>query len=136
MTIFEIAHGLPNGFHDAEVETIHIDYSNRTLQMALSVWLGSMDDPPSVRETYRKGVLTVTGFQYCAMDVPKEGYLKEDPGALTIDLYQADNFVPPPPAFACRLWVNEWCGYIHLSAVAAELVWQGEPTNRGHEAGN
>jgi len=42
------------------------------MELTLDVWIGSMDDPQSTRETYRKGVVTITGLQYCAIDVPDE----------------------------------------------------------------
>ena len=131
MTIFEIAARLPNGFHDAEVETIHIDYLHRTMELTLDVWIGTMADPLSTRETYRKGVLTITGLQYCAMDVPDERYPFAEPDAITIDLAEATEFQPEGAAFACRLWVNEWNRFIHVSGTSAELAWRAEPINRG-----
>jgi hypothetical protein len=131
MTIFEVADRLPNGLHDAEVDTIRIDYLHRTMDFTLDIWIGTMDDPPSTRETYRKGVLKITGLGYCAMDLPDEGYSFARPEPLTIDLHEATAFCPNGITFACRLWVNEWNGFIHLSANSAELVWQAEPINRG-----
>jgi hypothetical protein len=130
VTIFEVAERLPNGFHDAEVETIHFDYVQRTMQITLDVWIGSMDDLPSTRESYRRGVLTVSGLQYCAMDVPDERYPFAKPHGLTIDLAEATEFQPADAAFACRLWVKEWNAFIHLSGVSAEFVWSGEPKQR------
>src|SRR5438045_2504776 len=126
MTIFELAETLPNGFHDAEVESIRIDYLNRTVQFDLEVWIGTMADPPSIRETYRKALLTIVGFQYCAMDVPDERYPYRLEGTVKIDLAEATHFVPRSAAFGCRLWVNEWNGFIHIAADSASLVWQGE----------
>jgi len=130
MTIFEIAEALPNGLHDAELETIRIDYPNRTVDLTLDVWIGTMDNPPSIREVYRKGALSITGLQYCAIDVPDQAYPYGVSGAVTIDLAEATAFVPPAASFQCRLWVNEWNGFIHLAAKAAAFVWTGEPVNR------
>jgi hypothetical protein len=130
VTIFEVAERLPNGFHDAEVETIHIDYVHRTMDLSLDVWIGTMDDPPSTRETYRKAVLTITGLQYCAIDVPDERYRFAEPDTISIDLAEATEFRPEGAAFACRLWVSEWNRFIHLSGMSAEMVWCAEPVNR------
>jgi hypothetical protein len=130
MTIFEIANELPNGFHDSEVHTLQLDYPGRSIEIALDVWIGTMVDPPSTRETYRRGVLSITGLQYCAMDMPDERYPHADPGPLTVDLAESKAFVPAA-SFGCRLWVNEWNGFIHLSAQTAEFVWTGAPVNRG-----
>ena len=130
MTIFEIAEHLPNGFHDAEVESIHIDYLHRTMELTLDVWIGTMDDAPASRETYRKGVLTITGLQYCGIDVPDERYRFAEGHTITIDLAEATEFQPAGAGFACRLWVSEWNRFIHVSGMSAELVWRAEPTNR------
>jgi hypothetical protein len=56
-TIAEINEGLPNGLHDAEVEKITEDLHSKTLSFQLFVWVGTMDDPPSQRERYRRGKL-------------------------------------------------------------------------------
>jgi hypothetical protein len=130
-TIFEVADRLPNGLHDAEVDTIRIDYPHRTMELTLDVWIGRMDGPPSSREMYRRGVLKITGLGYCAMDLPDERYPFANPKPLRIDLAAATAFRPDGFSFACRLWVNEWNGFIHLSGQSAELVWQAEPINRG-----
>jgi len=54
MTIFEVANGLPNGLHDAEVQSIRIDYLKRTVEFELDVWTGTMADAASTREMYRR----------------------------------------------------------------------------------
>jgi hypothetical protein len=129
MTIFEIAKALPNGFHDSELGTIHIDYPNQSIHFALDVWVGTID-PPSAREMYRAGRLSITGLQYCAMDLPDERYPYARRDTLRIDLHEATAFIPPGASFACRLWIDEWNGFIHLAAQEAEFVWTGEPVNR------
>jgi hypothetical protein len=130
MTIFEVAESLPNGFHDSELSTVSIDYSKRSVQLALDVWIGTMSDPPSTRETYRAGVLSINGLKYCAIDVPDQRYPYAQPDAVTIDLAEATQFLPGAASFACRLWVNDWNGFIHIAAESAQFVWVGEPTNR------
>jgi hypothetical protein len=126
MTIFEVAADLPNGFHDAEVESIRIDYATRTVGFELDVWVGTADE----RELYRRAMLTVTDFQYCAMDVPDQAYPFSGIDTLTIDLFEATQFVPVTAAYGCRLWVGQWNGFIHLAAEAASLKWKGEPVHR------
>jgi hypothetical protein len=131
MTIFEIADQLPNGFHDAEIETIYIDYPNRVVEIRLNVWIGTMDDPESTRETYRKATLTLTGVWYCAMDSPDEGYPYAAAEGLTVDLAEPTLFVPKQATFACRFWVDQWNAFIHLAAASADLAWEGAAANRG-----
>jgi hypothetical protein len=129
VTIFQLAEQLPNGFHDSKVASIRIDYVARVVTMEVEVWVGTMDDPEETRETYRRGILTIRGFRYCAMDVPDKTY-PYDEDALTIDLADATAFHSPGAAFSCRMWVNEWNGFIHLSAESAELSWIADPVNR------
>jgi hypothetical protein len=131
MTIQEIASGLPNGFHDAEIKTIRIDYGHNKAEFELDVWVGTMDDPPVMREAYRKGILTINGLLYCAMDVPDERCSFANSVPLTIDLAEPIEFHPDGAAFACRFWVNEWNAFIHLSGMSAELEWQESAVNRG-----
>lgn len=131
MTIQEIARGLPNGFHDAEIEAIRIDYAQNKAEFVLDIWVGTMDDPPATRETYRKGILLISGLLYCAMDVPDEECSFANSRPLTIDLAEPTEFHPNGAAFACRFWVNEWNAFIHLSGMSAELEWQESPVNRG-----
>lgn len=83
-----------------------------------------------LREMYRRAELTISGFHYCAMDVPAEDHPYEDSPKLTIDLAKPTAFASPGAAFNCRLWVNEWNGFIHLSATDADLRWLAEPVNR------
>ena len=65
------------------------------------------------------------------MDLPDEGHPFAKGTPLTIDLHEATAFRPEGVTFACRLWVNEWNGFIHLSGQSAELVWEAEPISRG-----
>src|SRR5687767_12188348 len=104
MTIFELAETLPNGFHDAEVQTISLDYRRRTVNMQMEVWIGTMDDPEAIRETYRRAEVTVEGFHYCALDLPDERYPFDAGATLTIDLADATAFESPGPIFRCRIW--------------------------------
>jgi hypothetical protein len=130
MTIFEIDELFPNGLHDAEVESIHIDYVARTVIMTVDVWIGALEDPAEEREAYRRGTLEFRGLQYCAMDVPDERYPYAKADGIRIDLAEATAFTPPGAAFTCRFWVNEWNGFVHLAAQEASFSWTAEAVNR------
>ena len=112
MTIHEIADLFPNGLHDAEVETIHIDHATRTVTMTVYVWIGIAEDPADERDTFRLGTLEFRDVSYCAMDVPG------DIGA----------------TFTCRPWVNERNGFVHLAAQEASFTWSGEAAAGAGEA--
>ena len=99
--------------------------------MEVDVWIGDMGRADRQWEIYRRAELTIDGFHYYAMDVPDERYPYVDSSTLTIDLADATAFASPKAAFNCRMWVGEWNGFIHVSAMAASLRWLGEPVNRG-----
>ena len=44
MTLNEVAETLPNGFHDAELRRIELDYDLRSCRIQVDVWVGDMDD--------------------------------------------------------------------------------------------
>lgn len=79
-----------------------------------------------------EGNLSITGLQYCAMELPDQRYPYGEAYPLIIDLAEPTEFVLQAASFACRLWVNQWNGFIHLAAQAAELMWTGQPINRKH----
>ena len=105
MTVAEIADLFPNGLHDAEVESLHIDHEKRTVTMTVDVWVGSLEDPGEEREAYRRGTLAFSGMHYCATEGPS---------------------TPPAAAFTCRFWVDEWNGFVHLAAQDVSLTWSEE----------
>jgi len=109
MTVAEIADLFPNGFHDAEVDSIHVDHEKRTVTMTVDVWVGSLEDPGDDREAYRRGRLEFRGLHYCAKDAP---------------------FTPPAAAFTCRFWVNEWNGFVHLAAQEISFDWTADAVDR------
>jgi hypothetical protein len=136
MTLEDLARTLPNGFHDAEVSRLAIDFASRLATFDLEVWIGDMDCPPHHgREMYRRGRLRLTGLGYFVMDVPGHSYGFRRRGAICIDSCESDSTRGLPPLegdeFGARLWVNEWNAFIHLSATQAEIHWLGEPYDRG-----
>lgn len=127
-TLREIAEGLPNGFHDAQVDVCTIDFAARTLTFELALWVG--DDKEL--ERYRGARLRVAGLLYCAFDPPDERYPFAAREPLVIDLCDPDPAVPvnaalPPDAFSARFWVTSWNAFIHLAATSAELAWTDAP---------
>jgi hypothetical protein len=41
MTLDELAVSLPNGFHDAELKTLALDYERREARLVLDLWSGT-----------------------------------------------------------------------------------------------
>jgi hypothetical protein len=125
MTLLELAGTLPNGLHDSEVSELIVSYADRTIRLAINVWVGDMDNEAS-RESYRQGVITINDFVYCVLDRPDINYPYESARVLTIDVMEPDESVTQNGnGEACRLWVSEWNGFIHIRAGDATLKWLG-----------
>jgi hypothetical protein len=132
MTLEELENTLPNGLHDAEIERIAIDYAARELTLEVSVWVGSMDDPPERREAYKNGRIEISGLLFLVMEAPDPKYPFGTPGLrvdgcdmsknLDIELLRS----MPAGSFVRSLWVNEWNAFIHVAAKSANIVWLNE----------
>jgi hypothetical protein len=136
-TLREIAEGLPNGFHDAQVDLCTMDFAGRTLTFELALWLGDDEEP----ERYRGARLRVAGLLYCAFDPPDERYPFVAREPLVVDLCEPDpgvavNAALPPDAFSARFWVASWNSFIHLAATSAELAWTDAADVGGRDRGD
>src|SRR5256885_8257389 len=61
MTLEDVERALPNGFHDAFLQTLTVDYVARRATLSLRVWIGDADAPTNAdREAYRQVVLTIS----------------------------------------------------------------------------
>ncbi len=131
MDLFELARTLPNGLHDAEVTSVSISYEDRSLRLHARVWIGGMDGPRESREEYRAATIELRDLEYCVFDRPDPNYLNGSETHLTVDLAPSDPSAElSGRGTACRLWVAEWNGFIHLRAGAANLTWSESPMVR------
>jgi hypothetical protein len=128
MTLDEIAGLLPNGFHDAQVRSIALDFVSRSAILELETWVGSMDASVGAgREKYRRASLELRGFTYFVIDPPDLKYPYAARGPVTVDLCEPEESgrLPAPRAgeFSARFFVASWNAFISISAEAAELRW-------------
>ena len=82
------------------------------------------------REAYRSGQIEISGLIFFVMEPPDPKYPFRDSVKLTIDGYDMSKNLDvelmkslPSDAFFRSLWVNEWNGFIHIAARAAEIAW-------------
>jgi hypothetical protein len=135
MTLDEVAGSLPNGFHDAELRAVTIDFVKREARLSLDIWIGDDDD----REAYRRAELTLTGLIFWIVEPPDARYPYGQADHLIIDMGSVASLprekqptLPPIPesAFSNWLFVVEWNAFIYVAAEDADLIWQGERTVR------
>lgn len=62
---------LPNGFHDAYLRELHVQYANREIRLVFDFWVGPLDAPTEAgREAMRAGVLRLTTVQSMLVEPP------------------------------------------------------------------
>jgi hypothetical protein len=72
MTFEEAEDGLPNGFHDAQIERISLDYLAGTLQIAMRILIGTPGEPN--QDEYGPAELRVSGLYFCSIEPPYPTY--------------------------------------------------------------
>jgi hypothetical protein len=141
MTFEELDQRYPNGFDDAYITSLIIDYENRTAIVHLSL-RGNMPDSPNKNE-YSRAVLAVDGFYYFSVDPPDSDHLFY-PGRskITVDGLPEDDFPLfevlkprlPVGAFCCRFFVHDWNSFTHIAAKDARFSWIGDGATGGRAA--
>lgn len=132
MTIEEIESTLPNGFHDAQIKSININYVERVVTFHLDVWIAdAIEEDP---ETYQEVQLTLSRFLYCVIEAPDSQYPYQEKKMLWVDAGSAistegsSTQLPkslPEGAFAYWFFVNNWNAFIHIAAMDAHLSYVG-----------
>jgi hypothetical protein len=135
MTFEELDERFPNGFDDAQISSLAVDYGNRSVTLQLNL-RGNLPDAPDADE-YRRAVLTASGFYYFSMEPPDadhlfyphhskivmDGYAED---ASTFPLFDHLKPTLPRGAFCCRFYVHDWNSFIHLAAREAQFSWIDE----------
>jgi len=72
VTLDTIAAQLPNGFHDALLRCIAVDYVDRRATLALNVCVGDPDgETDAQREAYRPAIVIISGLFWCIVEAPE-----------------------------------------------------------------
>ena len=134
MTLDELDSSLPNGFHDAKIRSVMIDYNACEARLKIDLWVGALDARTvEEREKYAPAELTLSGLLYWIAEAPEDLC---SPGGLWIDAGSMERLqtkkpkLPEIPAdgFAYYFYVNDWNAFIFLAAKNAQLVWlSGSP---------
>ena len=127
MNLEEIENSLPNGFHDALIEGISVDYVARTIVISMQLSVGGPSDDENEREAYCEGLLTISQFLLCVIEPPDRQYPYANPEAVRVNSGpgnpQAEPFLQdlPPGTFSHWFYVNEWNSFIYIVARGAKL---------------
>jgi hypothetical protein len=133
MTFKELDGALPNGFHDAKLYSLEIDYVGGTATLRMQLDFSSPAGPS--QEECRNGELRISGLYVCSIDPPDPKYPYMPRGsALNVsgDPVQPDKI----PAFSelqptlpsgvscCRFFVYEWNSFISIAAKDVTISWR------------
>jgi hypothetical protein len=100
MTLDDLAASLPNGFHDAKLKAVSIDYVNRRASLDLHIWIGDLDAAAdSEREKYRPAQVKLSGLIFWVSEPPCAGYPYDIGRELRIDVGTIQTPSTPRP---CR----------------------------------
>lgn len=133
MKLSDISRSLPNGFHDAELLSVTLDFQQGHAQLLLRVWIGdlrSMDE--ASREHYRVGELILKGLGYWLPEPVQPTVFPLKHGALWIDIGELSALDQPPsmvlPDVGTThtghwIYINETNSFIYFSTVEAEIRW-------------
>jgi hypothetical protein len=123
VTFSQIEAGLPNGFHDAKILGISVDYLARTLQLTMRILIGTPGE--ANEEDYGPAELKVKGLHLFSVELPDPAYPfwtggrplnvsgDDDRSALAVKL--------PEDVSYCRFFVEEWNSFIHIAATSVEI---------------
>ena len=135
MNLEELENKLPNGFHDAQLININIDYSNQKAVLDINLWTGDLDAKESeLRETWRHGKLTINKLLFCVIEPPDSNYHYIESGPVNIDGGPMKALSSPPKiplpnplpkdAFVHWFYVSDWNAFIYIAGMDAQFDWQ------------
>ncbi len=140
MTLDELAHSLPNGFHDSRIRSVSVDYVRHVATIEWTIDLTTPAEPH--KEPARADVTVILrGLKYLVIEAPKPDSPFRDYRALdSVDIYDSADRdgagkslvstelldALPHHRFANSIYIHDWVSFIHVAADEAELIWARE----------
>src|SRR5487761_741607 len=136
MTFEEAEKTLPNGFHDAKIVNITLDYPSNILVMTLKILVGIPGQ--SDQEEYGSAKLTAKDLYFCFIDPPDPTYpFRPNGKALGVCGAPESRESPviesllrklPEGVSFYRFFVDRWNSFIHVAASDIQISWSKDPT--------
>lgn len=143
MTIDEISDSLPNGFHDADICSISLDYVKKESVFLIDVDLSLPD--VEVETPSRQGELKLTGLLYCVIEPPavtfSNEYISEKTKLWVVSdssdfsvLKDCPNLPEPLPDGSFRHWffISTHNCFIYVAAMDAMFQWKTSDAGSGN----
>jgi hypothetical protein len=124
-----IAATFPNGFHDAFLRRLVLDFAEQRATLTLNVWVGDLDAKTEAeREAYRFVTIDIMGLLWCITEPPDAG-ARHDGKGLWIDAGPVSTLkekprlpAVPDDAFVWWIFIRDWNGFIYIGGTDARLV--------------
>ena len=140
MTFKEIEQELPNGFHDAAIRSVSVDFVSRSVLIEMDLHVGVAGDPDP--ERYRPGTLAVISPYLFFIEPPDPRYQFVPSGSpLNVDgdsvkagqCPEMDRLLPalPQGATAYRFFLEEWNSFLYLAGGSVTFSWRDLETSAG-----
>ena len=140
MTLNEIDDSLPNGFHDAMIHNIQIDYVKREVLIKLDIWVGDMEsDDETKRDEYQSGQIMISDLLYFVVEPPDSTYEYHKSSPLWVDAGPIEKLATKPSlklptpiptdSFGYYFYVQDWNAGFYIAAKSAQLNWTNEKEN-------
>jgi hypothetical protein len=131
MTLEELDQILPQGLHDAQIRTMTHDYERATVNLGVSIVVGSPGEPISNRLRYRNGEILIHRVHFFAPEIPHPESAFRSPGSICFQVYPMEVGVLPdemasafPPNTLCySLFILDWDSSIHIAAGDVSFSW-------------
>jgi hypothetical protein len=130
MTSEEVLAQLPNGFHDAVLKELHVEFAKQEVRLPFDFLVGVPHAATEEgREAMRPGVLRLTGVTSMLIEPPTRGAeFAMDDGVYVNGKFGVYSGEPAPPDDGLvRLWfyVTTWDSRMMFTAKGCELEWEG-----------
>ena len=131
MRLSKLATTLPNGFHDAVLDSISINYCERIAKLSMRLWIGLLEPqrPAGGRApVLRRGVLHLTELDYCAIEPPEQ--VVDDSDGVSVsgddepDVSGAELPRVDESSFVYGFYATDWNTFIYVAARDASINWQ------------
>jgi|WetSurMetagenome_2_1015567.scaffolds.fasta_scaffold782269_2 hypothetical protein len=136
MTLEEVDDSLPNGLHDARIQSVSMDYERGTLALAVSVWIGTLDAQPPNRDRCRGGVLEFEGVAVFALEPPRPDSSYRHSGALAFSWRRESHDsirlevgrALSDEELAYSLFIEDWLSTMVIIARTVSFRWLDDPS--------
>ena len=135
MTFQELEQKLPNGFHDASIRKIQLDFMGRSVEIEMDILMAGPDDPDP--ELCRVGKLRVAPAYLLFIEPPDPRYSfipdgvssKVDGDSVKVgQSAEVDRLLPtlPKNATTYRFFLEKWNAFLYLAGAGVEFSWEGD----------